>query len=329
MRVFAAVALAVMAVVAAACGSSPPPPPAKPPPPRGPLRPAGFDQVTAKCAQIASCAHPHDPLRVRDPSLCVDQWLTARDQPGTNALCLLKAKTCADVDACLHGADARAAQFCARSAGVLSACDENRLVTCASDELRESTAVDCGALGATCTEARVAGGLVVRGCASPKLCPPDAPETRCDGAAVVSCRDGMVERVPCEPGDTCEEHKDEGGESYALCHPRADRRCLDFGASRCDGDRAIECVAGRGGHFGVQKVIDCGKADLTCAVRGSRAACVVREGASCVRGPARCEGDLLVFCAAGAEAKVPCAKLGLGPCDPGARGPEAACGPPL
>lgn len=283
-----------------------------------------------KCAQIASCAHPHDAPRFRDPSGCVDQWLTSRDPAAANLLCFVKAKTCADVDACLHGADARAAEFCAKNPGVLSACDANRLVTCASDELRESTAVDCAALGATCSEAHVAGGLVVRGCASPQACPASAPETRCDGSgAVVTCRDGMIERTPCEAGEACQLHRDDDGDQLALCAPPADRRCVDVGASRCEGDRAVECVAGKNGHFGVLRVTDCGKSNLGCEVRGSRAACVVREGSSCVRGPARCEGDFLVYCAAGAEVKVSCAKLGLGPCDPGARGPEAACSPPL
>jgi hypothetical protein len=42
----------------------------------------------------------------------------------------------------------------------------------------------------------------------------------------------------------------------------------------------------------------------------------------------RCEGGKLAFCAAGRLTRVSCEGLGLGPCDPAARGPMAACAVP-
>jgi hypothetical protein len=42
----------------------------------------------------------------------------------------------------------------------------------------------------------------------------------------------------------------------------------------------------------------------------------------------KCEGGALVFCAAGRVEKVACASIGMGACDPAARGPVAACTAP-
>jgi hypothetical protein len=41
----------------------------------------------------------------------------------------------------------------------------------------------------------------------------------------------------------------------------------------------------------------------------------------------RCEGDAVVFCAAGRLTKVACSGIGLGACDPAAKGPMAGCAP--
>jgi hypothetical protein len=314
-----------------ACNDAETPPPATPKPASGPQWPRGFSQVTAKCAQIASCAKPGDPPRLADPSACVDHWL-ARGSEDPQAKCLLAATSCNDVDACKRGgSDANATAFCASHPGVLSACDGARVVTCAGDDGREAGLVDCAAVGATCSETRLAGGLIVRGCASAKLCPPGAPEARCEGAApssaVITCHDGMVERVACGGGERCTQHDDEG-EASATCAPATESRCNDVGGSRCDpSGKLLECVAS--GHFGGVRTTDCAKAGLVCRARGNKSACVVDAAPECARRPTRCEGDLLVYCAAGAEVKVSCASIHLGPCDPGARGPEAACGAPV
>jgi hypothetical protein len=318
-----------LGVLALACGESPAPPSA-PKPATGPRWPRGFAQITAKCAQIASCARPHDPPRLSDPSACVDHWF-ARGSEDPQAKCLLSAATCAEVEACKRGGnDAGAVTFCGSHPGVLSACDGTRVVTCAGDDAKESTSIDCASLGATCSETRV-GGLIVRGCASAKLCPPTAPEARCDGAApssaVLTCHDGMVERVACSGGERCTQHENED-ETSASCAPATERRCDDVGASRCDQTgKLVECIPS--GHYGGVRVTDCVKAGLVCRARGTKSGCVVDAAPECTRRPTRCEGDLLVYCAAGSETKVSCASIGLGPCDPGARGPEAACRPPV
>jgi hypothetical protein len=34
-----------------------------------------IDRAARTCAKVASCAHPHDAPRDRDPSACVDAWV--------------------------------------------------------------------------------------------------------------------------------------------------------------------------------------------------------------------------------------------------------------
>jgi hypothetical protein len=62
---------------------------------------------------------------------------------------------------------------------------------------------------------------------------------------------------------------------------------------------------------------------------GPRASCYVPANVECDKDMLpKCEGDALVFCAAGRLSRVACASLGMGGCDPaarGARGVWAAC----
>jgi hypothetical protein len=322
--------LAAAPVLLAACAQ--PVRPVAPVALNGAGSPAWLDEVAARCARIASCAHPHDAPRLRDPSACVAWWVgRARDDANDPIhTCVDAARTCGDVNACVHGgADARAAAFCSARSGVMSACEANQLMSCAADAPAESQRVDCGALGARCEEHQT-GGLVVRGCFSSRLCPPNAPEERCDGDAIVTCHDGAVGRVACARGTRCEEHVEPNGERSAMCEPLHEHaHCTEVGGRWCRGDVLIECTVH--GHFGDVRVSDCAGAGLRCASagEGARAACVVKRPVECEPGPARCDGDDgLAFCAAGRMLKVSCRGLGLGPCDPDAQGPAAACGVP-
>jgi hypothetical protein len=218
------------------------------------------------------------------------------------------------------GGDAKAAAFCAQRPGVVSGCDGDRLVSCGEDDAHESSVVDCAAMGAKCGEVKSSGGLVLRACSSPTKCPASAPDLRCDGtAAIISCRDGAYERVACPAGTKCEEHKDEVGDAAASCELPGRRRCVG-GTRRCEDDRLIECDRGKA------KVTDCIGQGLRCAGIGPRAGCYVPENVECDKDMLpRCEGASLVFCAAGRLEKVACSELGLGTCDPSARGPFAAC----
>lgn len=223
------------------------------------------------------------------------------------------------------GGDPRVATFCSQRPGVVSGCDGDRLVSCGDDDAHESSVVDCAAIGATCREVKSAGGLVVRACWSPQKCPAGAPEARCDGpSAVVSCRDGAFERVVCRPGTTCEEHKDELGETTASCELPGRRRCDARGTRHCEDDRLVEC--GRSGHNGKVHVTDCGAFGLRCTGVGLRAGCHVPSNVECDKELLpRCDGGSLVFCAAGRIVKVSCSGIGLGLCDPAAKGSLAAC----
>lgn len=313
----------------AAC---PAPPVSAPPPPPIPLTAGGtpewLDEAAARCARIASCSHAHDAPRLRDPSACIDWWI-ARVRSKTEPIhtCLLDAKTCDDVGVCVREpGNRRAAEYCAAHRGVMTACDGDALVSCSSDDAEESALLDCASLAGKCEERRT-GGLVVRGCFSPKLCPPGAPDERCDGpGAIVSCHDGAAERVACGPGTRCDQHREGNGELSATCEPIAGHaHCSELGARHCQGDVLVECVVH--GHFGDVRVSPCKELGLRCAGSGARAACVIDRALECEAGPARCDGESLAFCAAGRMLKVSCGGLGLGPCDPDALGPAAACGP--
>ena len=317
--------------LAVACGGQEPPPKAATAA-ASRTDPASLQQVSVTCARIASCTHAHDIPRLRDPSACVDWWVAHADPQAPDPLqrCLTQATTCTQIDTCMHGAgDARAAQFCTARPGVVSGCDGERLVSCGDDDAQESTVTDCGALGATCRELKSAGGLVIRACFAPQKCPAGAPEARCDGeGAVLSCHDGAIERARCGPGTRCEEHKDQSGDATASCQLPGRRRCDLLGARHCEGDRLVEC-AGQD-HFGKVRVSDCAGFGLRCNGTGPRAGCYVPADVECDKEMLpKCEdgGRSLVFCAAGRTTKVACSSLGLGACNPTARGAIAACSP--
>lgn|GEM_PF-1050775 len=318
-------------VVLAACGGQAPPP--KPPPtPAPPGDPPALAKIAAACARVSACTRAHDSARFRDPSACVDWWLSESDAsdkgPEPLRKCLVEATSCEKVSTCMQGGgDARAAAFCAQRPGVVSGCDGDRLVSCGEDDAHESNVVDCAAIGASCREVKAAGGLVVRACWSPQKCPAGAPDARCDGPdAVISCRDGAYERVACRPGTTCEEHKDEAGEPVAACELPGRRRCDLRGARYCENDRLVECD--RTGLYSKVRVTDCVGFGLRCAGVGLRAGCYVPTNVECDKEMLpKCAGDSVVFCAAGRLAKVACSGIGLVTCDPSARGPMAACIP--
>ena len=307
-----------------ACGGQEPRalPPAPPAPPADPPALAILAQA---CARASACTQGRESP-FRDPGGCVDWWLTDSDPKEPLRKCLSEARGCDQVSTCMRGAgDARAAAFCAARPGVVSGCDGDRLVSCGEDDTHASSVVDCAAVGAACREVKAAGGLVVRACWSPQKCPAGAPELRCDGAsAVLSCRDGAVERTPCQPGTTCEERRDEGGEAVASCELPNRRRCGLKGARHCEDDRLVEC--GRPGHESEARVTDCVGFGLRCAGLGPRAGCTVPTRVECDKELLpRCDGGAVVFCAAGRIAKVGCSSIGLGTCDPAARGSIAAC----
>ena len=302
-------------------------------PPKPAETPKWLDDAAARCALIASCAHEHDAARFADPGACVAAFGSrlARGEKDAVYNCLApamkgasSAKTCDAVSACTHdGEDPRAVRYCTAHAGALSACDGDVLVSCGGDDTGESTSVSCAEMGAKCNESQLAGGLIVRACFSEKQCPRGATGARCEGDSLVSCHDGAIERVKCDPGTRCAAHADAPGDDAAMCEPVTGGHCTEIEGKRCDGDKLVECVAR--GHGGNVRVTDCASAGLRCAGRGQRANCYVPTGVSCEPGPATCDGDALVFCAAGQPMRVSCTQLGLGGCGPAANGPNAAC----
>ena len=288
-------------------------------------RPGGdVEAAAAVCARVASCAHPHDPARVRDPSACVDWWLSHGSDPDEPIACLNSATDCPGVDRCLHEAgDPRAMSLCASHPGSLTLCDGSQRIACGGDDITESTRTDCAAIGATCGETHGSGGLMTYSCISSSLCPPEVTRASCDGPkTLLSCHEGSFEKVACPDGTTCHAHTHGDGAEFAMCEGEGHVTCDAPGSRKCDGDTLIECEAH--GHYGHARATDCRALGLACVDTGGRVSCLSHP-ATCAPGSVRCAGESLSFCAAGRPAKVSCASLGLGPCDPDARGLEAGC----
>ena len=312
-------ALAGTVLALAACASAPR---AKTDVPTEPTN-AALAPIASECALVASCADEHDSSAFRTPEACVDWYVVNASDEAPLADCMMHAKSCADVTRCTHPrADGQAESFCKAHPGVLTACDGRSLLTCQGDDASESTAVDCAALGGTCAERRD-GELVVRGCASPKLCPAGAPDQRCDGDAVVACTDGIAERNACPRGWRCAAGADDRGAPTARCRSRSGRDCALAGTAFCEGDVAYACV--QNGRFAGMHSADCAALGLACVVRAGRVSCVRRGPASCAEEPATCAGDALRFCAGGEPFRVSCKELGFAGCDPAGGGGEALC----
>jgi hypothetical protein len=313
-------AFGALAVVAAACASSSTK--RVPDVPGAETNPA-LARIARQCSLVASCADAHDSSAFRTPQSCFDWYVVNARDEAPLADCVMRARTCAELTKCTHArADGLAESFCKAHPGVLSACDSDRLLTCEGDGASESTAVDCAALGGTCGE-RKNGGLVVRGCVAPKTCPPNAPEHRCDGDAVVDCEDGIADRNACPAGSKCVAGTDAYGAPAAHCRSGAGRECSLAGSAFCEGDVAYACV--QNGRFAGLHSSDCGAMGLGCVVRSGRVSCTRRGPASCSPDPASCLGDELRFCADGIPFRVSCKEIGMSTCDPAGGGGEALC----
>jgi hypothetical protein len=289
------------------------------------LDPVGI--AARACARIASCSHAHDPVREREPSACVDWWFSRASESTTPAdvrRCLEGATTCEAIDGCMGAAgDARAETFCRAHPGVQTACEGNDRFACGADDPTESTRTDCATLGAVCGETHGAGGLDSHACVDPARCPADLTRARCDGeGAVITCHDGALERTACAAGDKCRSHAHGDGAEFAECVGGGEAECTAVGAVGCEGSRVIECEPR--GHTGRRRITDCGALGLVCRTSPGKAHCAARD-ATCASGPPRCDGEAIEFCAAGRAQRVSCASLGMGPCDPDARGMEAGC----
>ncbi len=283
---------------------------------------AALARVAKQCALVASCADAHDSNVFRTPQSCVDWYTVNAHDEAPLAECVMRAKSCADMTTCTHTrASALAETFCKAHPGVLSTCEGHTLLTC-EGEAEESTSLDCATFGGTCGE-RKAGGLVVRGCIAPSLCPAGAPEHRCDGDTVVDCDDGIADKNACPAGSRCVAGTDVYGAPSARCRSASGRECTIGGGAFCEGDVAYVCV--QNGRFAGLHTADCGSFGLGCAVRAGHVSCVKRGLSTCPPEPATCSSGELRFCAAGEPFHVSCKDLGFAGCDPSGGGGEALC----
>jgi hypothetical protein len=220
--------------------------------------------------------------------------------------CLLRAQTCADVDACLFP---DAGEACGQPG--------------AGDP--------CALWGQTC-----AGGT----CGGDSVCD-TGEQTECVDPALHWCvagADGGVndKGIDCASnGDGhCGGFPTSDAASWAACTPVSEGgsadRCDPQPTASCDGGRAIMCLTGTVESVDCEALLNsaeaCSEGPLVPSFDWT-SACTL-AGAACP--PDTCDGGTLTSCERGAPFQTDCAKDGLGACrlvtaDLGAR---AACGPP-
>ena len=285
------------------------------------------------CARISSCARKNDPQQYRDASQCVERWLAWSEEKNASVQCFDNARSCADVDACLHRHnDTHVTAICNKHSGESTFCEGETLYQCDDENDDESRAHLCTDVKGECQEHKTHDGLSGRACISPEMCPQAAPESRClDATTLLTCDNGAADRAKCDPGETCQQVRDENGEPAAYCAKPEQTQCDRVGQRYCEGSKLVKCAPA--GARGAAEVLDCAKYGLICDGTSARAGCrmPIAPQVGCHGLNARCRtGDQLEFCALGLRAAVSCMSLGFASCDPDGNGLEAACsaGPP-
>jgi hypothetical protein len=281
--------------------------------------PKWLAETAEHCTRIASCSKPSWLPQLRSASLCVDDSLPARSESAARLLCMRSARDCAAVEACLGiSSSQRVVQYCKAHPEALSICQGDLWVTCA-EKPEDHLYVDCTKLSGHCSEARLAGGLLVRGCSSPSLCPAGVQEARCDTPrSLVNCHDGMAERTECPSGTRCEV-----GPDGSSCVAAAGPKCGPVDDSYCMEDTLVECPSSE--RTRNVRTTDCGSCGLRCVARGKQASCRVGIANDCDGGTSQCVAGELSFCAAGRKLRVSCIKIGFAKCEPALHGLESAC----
>jgi hypothetical protein len=314
----------IAAVLFCACrGAAPPSPPTGSAPPA--------DRYLASvhsCARISSCAHKNDPPHYRDASQCVERWLAWSEENNSAVRCFGSARSCSDVDACLHRrSDTLVTAVCNRHSGESTFCEGETLYQCDDENDDESRAVRCADIKGECKEHKTHDGLSSRACISPAMCPAGAPESRClDATTLLTCDNGAADIARCDPGETCRLVRDENNEPTAYCAKPEQTQCDRVGKRYCEGSKLVRCAPA--GAKGAAEVLDCAKYGLACDPTSAQAACrvAIAPQATCRDGNARCrDHDQLEFCALGLRVAISCKSLGFTSCDPDGNGLEAAC----
>ncbi len=295
----------------------------------GAIRPVDrYIESVHSCARISSCARKNDPQQYREASQCVERWLAWSEENNVAVHCFGSALSCSDVDKCMHRRnDARVTAICNKHSGESTFCDGETLYQCDDENDEESRAIACNEVKGECKEHATHDSLSARACLSPEMCPPGAPESRClDTVTLLTCDSGAAERTSCDPGETCQNVRDENSEPTAYCAKSEQKQCTRIGQRYCEGSKLVRCTPA--GARGAAEVLDCARYGLACDGSSASPACRVPvELIGCHDSTARCRGsDQLEFCALGLRVAVSCKALGFASCDPDGNGLEAACG---
>jgi hypothetical protein len=286
---------------------------------RGVVVPPDLDDVEHMCALLTGCASLpiSSSLIGRDFVSCVRRMSEEMTSPGavqfslTMRECGLRASSCSELRTCaLRGARPDACAGRGKQSPV-SYCDpDGRAITCSQEQV---TAVrDCPRGGEQCA---IKDGQAV---CTLGTCEADSPRA-CSGSGtkIVQCDRGKLLSLDCAAlGLRCAMGAD--GPGCATTGP-----ACSSSAKRCDGDVAVGCFNGH------EVRIECGAAGLACASSPDAVAvgsCAMPAASACdPDAPARCDGAILKYCAAGKARGYFCRSLGLSKCVSDARG--ARCVP--
>lgn len=251
----------------------------------------------------------------------LDPTSLPRGERADHWRCLVNAKTCDAVDACIfHGppptciasdGGSNAFSQCVRGFGEDGSAEPTIRVECAENGKRPRAVEPCAASAQKCSvgndgKARCTGALGASGCPSP---------SKCVGDYVVACTDGD----PVDHGSDCSQVgarecvEADGG---AACLREDVGTCLRRSMSCEDGVAHVECKDGS------TRAFDCNLLGLVCNSKPTETnmsiwnACAPKHEPKCypVHQPDTCENGDVSTCALYERRRISCRDLGLGPC---------------
>jgi len=265
--------------------------------------PAPCGEITPSLDSIRACVLTTGCLAI-DPPISVGSCVGIDNitQTGQKA-CLVEAKDCGDVIACL-GTGAATADQCPEGS-TQATCQKNLAIDCPSKAV-----FNCDVIGGTCTTyPQTVGGPANRaGCMVVSSC--SGTGSSCSGTSAFFCRGGKGIGFDCaKSSSVCAVQNGSPG-----CYIKGPD-CPDIKADvKCDGNKGVFC--GSGGKV----TVDCATSGLACVTDDKRGVyclapgCTIDEGVAC---DDSCSGTALTLCIGGVRHTIDCTEYGFTRCSEG------------
>ena len=225
---------------------------------------------------FADCVYERSPFRDRDPAVS----------------CLGRAG--ADCDAARRCANLGSAPTrCTPSPANSGVCDGNVVRWCSYDGW--TAAADCAAVGLICaTDSQGFTGCAAGTCTT-------SGAITCEGAAKVTCTNGVQQRQPCDIGTECLLGRD--------CIPNGPACVSQTYVPHCDGDLRVACTDDHEHRF------DCATLGLHCVWDRQRQDTICANGTECQAFDQTCDSGTLAYCFHGKRFRADCRAAGFHGCD--------------